>query len=166
LRLRRLPYALDHLETSFTWVGDPTEHELAIAPALSALTDERLGHARAEFDSARNELRHGNLRDAANDAGCAVETALSVLLDSHGRRQPKKYGAERIQAGPLFDALVAAELLDRDRDRDLVFAPITVRDHASHGVGVRPRGLSEAYVKAGVASAGVAIAYLASKLAS
>lgn len=166
LRVRRLPYALDHVETRFRWIGDPAEHQLAIAPALSALSDDRLADARAEFDSARNELRHGNLRDAANDAGCAVETAMSVLLDVHGRSQPSKYGTLRIQAGPLFDALVAAGLLDRNRDRALIFAPITVRDHASHGVGARPQRLSEAYVRAGVADAGVAIAYIASKLPS
>jgi hypothetical protein len=164
LHVRRLPYTLDHLETRFRWIGDPGEHDLAIGPALSALGDPRLAHARAEFDSSRDELRHGNLRDAANDAGCAVETAMSVLLDAHGHSQPSRHGAQRVQAGPLFDALVAVDLFERDRDRHLVFAAITVRDHGSHGVGATPRRLTPEYVKAGIASAGVAIAYIAAKL--
>lgn len=162
-RVRLLPYAIDQNGT-ITWAGEPGLHHVTIAPALAALADPRLANARAEFDKARRELRLGELEDAANDAGCAVESTMAALLHAHGRRQPTKHGKDRVQAGPLFDALGAADVLDRDRDRHLVFAPIDVRDAGSHGAGIKPRRTDRAYVEAGVAAAAVAISYLASKL--
>jgi len=162
-RVRLLPYSIDE-NAIITWAGEPALHELAIGPALAALADPRLAAARDEFEQARRELRLGELDDAANDAGCAVESTMAALLHAHGRRQPTKHGKERVQAGPLFDALEAAALLDRERDRHLIFAPIAVRDPGSHGAGVKPRRLDPAYVEGGIAAAAVAIAYLASKL--
>jgi hypothetical protein len=162
-RVRLLPYAIDQ-NGVITWCGEPGVHELAISPALAALTDSRLATARAEFEQARRELLIGELDDAANDAGCAVETTMAVLLNAYGHRQPQRHGNERVQAGPLFDALKAAGLLDHERDRHLVFAAIDVRDAASHGAGVNPRPLDPAYVDAGLAAAAAAITYLASKL--
>jgi hypothetical protein len=162
-RARLLPYGINE-NGIITWNGEPALHELAIAPALAALADPRLATAHAEFEHARRELCLGELDDAANDAGCAVESTMAVLLDAHKRRQPSKFGKERVQAGPLFDALETAGILDRERDRHLVFGAIDVRDAGSHGAGVKLRQSNRAYVEAGIASAAAAITYLASKL--
>lgn len=162
-RMRGLPYTVSPTD-GVRWVGEPAIRDDAIEPAISALADPRLATARQEFENARRELRAGELDDAANDAGCAVESTMSALLVAHGHKQPKKHGKDRIQAGPLFDALDAVGLLDRERDRHLVFAPIDVRDASSHGAGVGPPRCDSRYVEAGVAAAAVAISYLASRL--
>jgi hypothetical protein len=162
-QVRGLPYTVSASE-GIRWVGEPAIRNDAIEPALSVLTDPRLANARQEFEDARREHRAGELDDAANDAGCAVESTMSALLAAHGHKQPTKHGKARIQAGPLFDALDAVGLLDRERDRHLVFAPIDVRDAGSHGAGVGTPRRDPRYVEAGIAAAAVAITYLASKL--
>jgi hypothetical protein len=158
-----LPYTAS-LREGIQLVGEPVVREYAIEPALSALEDPRLSSARKEFEDARRELRNGQLADAANDAGCAVESTMAALLHAHGRRQPTKHGKERVQAGPLFDALEAAGVVDREGDRHLIFGAIDVRDAGSHGAGIAPRRTDRAYVDAGFGAAAIAITYLASKL--
>jgi hypothetical protein len=146
------------------WIGEPVIREHVSDPGLAALADSRLSNARKEFEDARRELRNGQLDDAANDAGCAVESTMAALLHAHGRRQPTKHGKDRVQAGPLFDALEAAGVVDRERDRHLIFGAIDVRDAGSHGAGISARRTDRAYVEAGVAASAIAISYLASKL--
>ncbi len=162
-RTRGLPYTASAQE-GIQLVGEPVLREHAIEPALSALADSRLSNARKEFEDARRELRNGQLDDAANDAGCAVESTMAALLHAHGRRQPTKHGKDRVQAGPLFDALEAAGVVDREGDRHLIFGAIDVRDAGSHGAGIAQRRTDRAYVEAGFTAAAIAITYLASKL--
>jgi hypothetical protein len=165
-RRRGMPYTASPTD-GIEWVGEPTINEEAIEPALAALTDPRLAPARDEFARARAHLRRGELRDAGKAAGDAVETSLAVLLGAHGGTQPQTDGGDDlVQAGLLFDALKAKELrlLDQDRDHALIFGPIKVRHTCAHGVGATPKSPDPAYVTAGVATAAVAITYLASKL--
>lgn len=142
-------------------------HEQAIEPALAALADPRLADATKEFDKARGHLRRGEYRDAGKAAGDSVETTMAVLLGAHGHPQPQtKHGTDLVQAKYLFDQLKSTKvaLLHEDRDKELLYAPMKVRNACGHGVGVNPTPLDPAYVEAGVAAAAVAIAYLASKL--
>jgi hypothetical protein len=162
--VRLLPYSIDE-HGNITWAGEPAVHQLAIAPALAALADPRLGTARIEFEQARRELRLGELADAANDAGCAVESTMACLLKAHGHAAPRsKHGAERVQATLLFNKLKDVGLLEQERDHALVSAAIQVRHAGSRGAGTKPRQLDRVYVEAGIAAAAIAITYLASKL--
>ncbi len=165
-RVRGLPYSVSANE-GIRWVGEPAVREHAIEPALVALADPRLSTAREEFDKARGHLRRGEFKDAGKWAGDAVETTMAILLAAHGHPQPQtKHGTDLVQANKLWDALKSRTvgLLDEDRDKELIYAPMKVRNACGHGAGANPTPPDHAYVEAGVAAGAVAIAYLASKL--
>ena len=98
-RSRGLPYRASR-EGGIQLVGELVVREHAIEPALSALVDPRLSNARKEFEDARRELRNGKLDDAANDAGCAVESTMAALLHANGRRQPTSMARSGSRPGP------------------------------------------------------------------
>lgn len=161
-----LPYAAS-AGAGIRWVGEPAVREEAVEPALTAFADPRLVAAREEFDKARRELRRVRLKEAGRAAGDAVETTMAVLLAAHGHPQPQtEHGTDLVQASKLFDQLKsnAVALLNEDRDRELIYAPMKVRNTCGHGAGANPPPLEPAYVASGVAAAAVAIVYLASKL--
>jgi hypothetical protein len=165
-RARGLPYTASATD-GIQWVGERAVRKHAIEPALAALADPRLANASEEFDKARGHLRRGELKDAGKWAGDAVETTMAILLGAHGHPQPQtKHGTDLVQAKHLFDQLqsTAVGLLTEDRDKELIYAPMKVRNACGHGAGANPRPPDRAYVEAGVAAAAVAIAYLASKL--
>lgn len=165
-RVRSLPYSASANE-GIRWVGEPAVREHAIEPALVALADPRLSMAREEFDKARRHLRRGEFKDAGKWAGDAVETTMAILLGAHGHPQPQtKHGTDLVQANKLWDVLKSSTvgLLSEDRDKEVIYAPMKVRNACGHGAGANPTPPDQAYVEAGVAAAAVAIAYLASKL--
>jgi hypothetical protein len=161
-----LPYTASDLE-GICWVGAASVRDAAVTPALDALADGRLAPARREFEKARVDFRRGDYRDAGKAAGDAVETAMSVVVDSHGLPHPQtEHGNDLVQAGKLFDVLKGSgvRLLDQDRDHDLIFAAIKVRHTCGHGIGAHPQPVDRHLVEAAIGAAAVAITYLASKL--
>jgi hypothetical protein len=92
---------------------------------------------------------------------------MAILLADHGHPQPQsKHGTDLVQANKLWDQLKsnAVGLLSEDRDKELIYAPMKVRNACGHGAGTDPTPPDSAYVEAGVAAAAIAITYLTSKL--
>ncbi len=165
-RARGLPYTALPGE-GIRYVGEPLVREHAIEPALAVLANPLLVTARAEFEKALGQLRRGEFKEAGRSAGDAVETTMAVLLESYGHPQPQTpHGTDLVQANRLFDQLKskAVRVLNEDRDKDLIYAPMKVRNACAHGAGAKPSPPDPVYVEAGVAAAAIAITYLASKL--
>jgi hypothetical protein len=164
-RARGLPYTALPGE-GIRYVGEQVVREQAIEPALVALANPVLVIARAEFEKALGCLRRGEFKDAGRSAGDAVETTMAALLDNYGHPQPRRtpHGTDLVQANKLFDQLKSKEVraLNEDRDKDLIYAPMKVRNVCAHGAGANPPP-DPAYVEAGVAAAAIAITYLHSK---
>ncbi len=90
------------------------------------------------------------------ESGCAVESAMKVLLDERGVPYDKGQDA----AQKLFDHLVNAGIVPRYMER-MVLAPMTPRNKAGgHGAGAIPHNVAVADAESVVASAAGVIAYL------
>jgi hypothetical protein len=142
----------------FEWIGDPTQHELVIQPALQALDDSRLGGARAEFEEALHKRRLGaakDLEDAVDEAAKAVESLLKVLHAAHNVTPP--HGQ---QVTPLFNSLVTANVLPGYVDKLVVGAAGPRNQMASHGQGATVRAVPEELADASIAAAATAITLL------
>ena len=144
------------------WIGDPGAWETVTAPALAALEDERLGGARDEFEAARIHLRRGSskdLEDAIEEAGKAVESAMKVLLDSHGIAR-----SGRETATPLFNMLRESSIVEAETDQ-LILGVARIRNQwGGHGSGAEPRVPPFSLVEFTVQGAAAAIVFLASRL--
>jgi len=159
---RGVPYKCS-VSGGFEWIGDAEVQRELIAPALAAIHDKRFaGGVRSEFKQARSELREGtpaSRKQAIHEAGCAVESAMKVVLTEH------KIGYKPADTGKaLFDLLERAGLVARYMEPTF-FAVLTPRNKAGgHGGGVQPHEPGEAEASTVVASAAGAIAYLYQKL--
>ncbi len=150
-------------EDGFLWVGDTTVQEQLTEPAVAAISDPRFsGGVRDEFEQARAELRQGTAngrKQAVHEAGCAVESAMKVVLDQH------QLGYDHRDTGQaLFNHLESANLVARFME-PLMFAVLTPRNKtAGHGGGAEALDPGETEAASVVAAAAGAIAYLHSKL--
>jgi hypothetical protein len=157
-RRRGAPWVYS-LGAGFEWIGDAEVDARAIQPALTAIADSRFaGGVKAEFDAARSELALGTpvaLSQSVHQAGCAVESAMKVLLTDNG----VAYGPGDT-AQPLFDHIVVAGVAPREMDR-LVLGAATPRNRwGGHGAGATAHAVTQAEAEAVLASAAVAISYL------
>ena len=88
-RNRGIPWRLDPNE-GFEWIGDQTIEREVMVPALTILNDPRFGPgAGTEFAQARAELKLGTpeaRKQVLQEAACAVESAMKVLLQQRGSR--------------------------------------------------------------------------------
>lgn len=147
----------------FEWVGDAEVRRELIEPALAAIHDGRFaGGVRSEFEQARAELREGtptSRKQAIHEAGCALESAMKVVLAEHQiAYKPTDTGK------PLFELLERAGLVPKYMEPTF-FAVLTPRNKAGgHGGGPEPHEPDEAETSTVVASAAGAIAYLHTKL--
>lgn len=144
----------------FEWIGEQLVERELLAPALTVLNDFRFaGGVRIEFESARNELRVGTpvaRKQAVYEAGCAVESAMKVLLDQHG----VGYDKEHDTAQKLFEHLKAAGVVPSYMERTLLAAAQPRNKKAGHGAGAIAHDVSPAEAEAVVAAAAGAIAHL------
>lgn len=159
---RGIPYRFV-ASKGFEWIGDTIIESELIAPAQAAINDSRFaGGVRDEFEHARAELRHGTAngrKQAVHEAGCAVESAMKVVLD----HQKLSY-AKQDAGQALFNHLESARLVERFME-PLVFAVLTPRNKtAGHGGGAEALDPGEAEAASVVAAAAGVIAYLHSKL--
>jgi hypothetical protein len=161
-RNRGAPWALSPTD-DFEYVGDEQVETELIRPALAAINrPEFAGGVKREFDSARTELSRGTpeaLKQAIHEAGCSVESAMKVVLESHG----VAYDAGDT-ASSLFSRLEAAAVVPRHMEK-LVLVAMTPRNRrGGHGAGAQPHNVDAAEAEAIVAGSAGAITYLASCL--
>lgn len=161
-RNRGAPWALNAAE-GFQYVGDEQVEAELIRPGLAAINrPEFAGGVKREFESARVELNRGTpeaLKQAIHEAGCSVESAMKVVLESHG--VPFDAGDTAL---PLFNHLEAAGVVPRHMEK-LVLVAMTPRNRkGGHGAGAQPHAVDAAEAEAIIAGAAGAIAYLASRL--
>lgn len=160
-RARGVPWAFSG--SGFQWIGDADVDQYLVIPAVTAVNDPRFaGGVRSEFESARAALRVGTpqgRKQAIHEAGCAVESAMKVVLDQHAvSYEPTS------TAHPLFKHLVDADIVPRRLER-LVLAASTPRNKtAGHGAGAIAHNPEQAEAESVVASAAGAISYLRSRL--
>jgi hypothetical protein len=162
LQSRGVPYSFGR-DGVFRWTGDAEVGRELVAPALAAINDARFAaNVRNEFEQARRELRQGTpsgRKKAVHEAGCAVESAMKVVL--HERNAPYKTGDN---ASTLITHLRGAGMLPAYME-PTIYSVITPRNKSGgHGGGVEPLDPGEAEASAVVASAAGAIAYLHTKL--
>lgn len=159
---RGVPYKCS-VAGGFERVGDTEVRRELIEPALAAIHDRRFaGGVRSEFDQARAELREGtpaSRKQAIHEAGCALESAMKVVLTKH------KIAYKPTDTGkPLFELLERAGLVPKYMEPTF-FAVLTPRNKAGgHGAGPEPHEPGETEAGSVVASAAGAIAYLHTKL--
>lgn len=162
---RGIPYRLcgSKADCKFEWRGDPVIDEVAIAPALTALGDRRLSSgASVEFDGAREELRRNSpesRKRAVGEACSAVESTMKVLLEEHGIPLPTPANLSK-----LSDCLIQAGIVEGELREMLVAAGFFGNRKSRHGGGYNAHEVGEKTASTVVASAAVAISYLASKL--
>jgi hypothetical protein len=162
LQNRGIPYRFNGIN-GFAWVGDTEVERELVEPAVAAINDSRFaGGVRDEFQQARRELRHGTpngRKQAVHEAGCAVESAMKVVLTERGL--PFK---ENDSASVLIGHLRTAGLLPNYME-PTINAVITPRNKAAgHGGGVMAVDPGEDEAATVLASAAGAIAYLKKKL--
>lgn len=150
-------------QDGFEFVGDEEVERELILPALAAINrQEFAGGVRSEFESARAELSTGTpqaLKQAVHEAGCAVESAMKVVLDEHGVQRDPRDAARR-----LFDRLEGAGIVPRHMEY-LVLVVMTPRNRlGGHGAGASPHSVDPEEAATVVAGAAGAIAYLATRL--
>jgi len=148
----------------FEYVGDETVEHGLIRPALAAINrGEFSGGVRSEFEAARRELAEGkpaSLKQAIHEAGCAVESAMKVVLEGKG----VPFDKQRDTARKLFDLLESTGIVPRHMEY-FVLSPMTPRNRrGGHGAGSIAHAVDLAEAEAMVAGAAGAIAYLATKL--
>jgi hypothetical protein len=169
---RGIPYRVAGSTSSveFLWAGDAIVEEEAIQPALSALADPRLAEGPGEeFATARRELREGTpaaLKQAVAEASNAVESALKVLLTEHGQPVPASQNVDQ-----LFVACKAANLFPPAADgkgvpvEQILVGPTRFGNRRGrHGGGPVPHNVERDEAEAVVASAAVAITFIAKRL--
>jgi hypothetical protein len=133
---RGVPFKFD-VDNGFEWVGDMEIRSELVEPALAAIHDPRFaGGVYSEFEKARSELRENTAntrKQAVHEAGCAVESAMKVVLDQ------RKIAYKATDTGkPLFDLLEANGLVPRFMEPS-IFAVLTPRNKtAGHGGGAEP----------------------------
>lgn len=162
-RNRGAPWAFSP-EGRFEYVGDETVERDLIRPAIAAINQPQFaGGVRAEFESARRELAEGkpeSLKQAVHEAGCAVESAMKVLLEQKGL----PFDAQRDTANALFERLEVSGVVPRHM-QNLVLAAMTPRNRlGGHGAGANAHTVDLAEAEAVVAASAGAIAYLANLL--
>jgi hypothetical protein len=149
--------------TKFEWTGDLTIAETAVTPALSALDDPRLANgAGVEFKGARDELREDtpeSRKRAVGEACSAVESAMRVLLEESRRPLPKPANLSNLVAALIAEGLVESELKEM-----LTAAGFFGNRKGRHGAGAISHSVSQTTAEAVVASAAVALTYLAKQL--
>jgi hypothetical protein len=158
--LLQMPESDFRLAVEAVVVGGPFE----VAGRITSIdTPEFSGGVQAEFESARRELHDGRqsaLKQAVHEAGCAVESAMKVLLEAHG----VAFDADHDAAGRLFESLVEAGVVPRHM-QNFVLSPVTPRNRrGGHGAGAVPHAVELAEAEAMVAGAAASIAYLAKLL--
>jgi hypothetical protein len=157
-RNRRIEWEFETSE-GFAWIGDEEVEQRAIRPALSAITDARFaGATRSEFDQARVEIALGtpaSLKQAVHESGCAVESAMKVLLAEHSVSFDENDAAFK-----LFDLLTQAGVVPRFMERVVLGAASPRNKRGGHGAGALPHDVPHEMAEAVLASAAVAIAYL------
>ena len=155
---RRIEWEFETGE-GFGWIGDDEVEQRAIRPALSAITDARFaGATRSEFDQARVEIALGtpaSLKQAVHESGCAVESAMKVLLAEHSVSFD-----ENDTAFKLFDLLTQVGVVPRFMERVVLGAASPRNKRGGHGAGALPHDVPHEMAEAVLASAAVAIAYL------
>jgi hypothetical protein len=162
LNARGAPYSFDGIN-GFGWTGDTEIEREQVAPALAAINDVRFaGGVRNEFEQARRELRQGTpngRKQAVHEAGCAVESAMKVVLHERGVPFAATDSGQR-----LFDHLERAGIVPRYM-QPTMFSVLTPRNkRAGHGGGSAIVDPGETEASTVVASAAGAIAYLYGKL--
>lgn len=161
-RARGAPWAFTHPD-GFEYVGDEEVERELIRPALAAINrPEFAGGVRAEFEAARSELAKGTpaaLKQAVHEAGCAIESAMKVVLSSHGVEYQ-----QGDTASPLFDRLEAAGIVPRPMQNHVLVAMTPRNKWGGHGAGAAAHEVDPDVVEAVVAGAAGAIAYLATQL--
>ena len=157
-----MPFKFD-VDNGFEWVGDMEIRRELVEPALAAIHDPRFaGGVYSEFEKARSELRENTAntrKQAVHEAGCAVESAMKVVLDQ------RKIAYKATDTGkPLFDLLEADGLVPRFMEPS-IFAVLTPRNKtAGHGGGAEPLDPGKAETESIIAAAAGVIAYLHTKL--
>lgn len=162
-RNRGVPWTFS-VTGKFEYVGDEVVERDLIRPAAAAINRaEFSGGVRAEFEAARRELAEGkpaSLKQAVHEAGCAVESAMKVVLERHG----VAFDGQRDTANKLFDLLESAGLVPRHM-QNFVLSPMTPRNRrGGHGAGAIAHAVDLAEAEAMVAGAAGSIAYLAKRL--
>jgi hypothetical protein len=155
---RNVPYRFDS-DLSAGWHGDKAVHDEVVEPTLSALSDERLGVTRGDFDEALAQLRVGTAKarkDAVNHGVKAVEGVLKAVLQDRGLELPPQTQARRLWS-KLQDAGVVL-----DESEPLVDAATRVSNkRARHSSSDE---ISGAEAEASVMSAAVAVRFFSSFL--
>lgn len=159
-RNRGAPWKFVH-PGGFEYVGDEQVEQLQIRPALAAINRAEFADGvKGDFDTARAELASGTpaaLRQAVHAAGCAVESAMKVVLD----QRKIAYDSKRDTAGKLFEHLEAAGVVPSYM-KDLVLVAMTPRNRVGgHGAGAVAHAVDPGAAEAVVSGAAGAIAYLA-----
>lgn len=148
----------------FEWVGDRETYRRTVAPARSALQDERLAGARSEFEDALAKRRTGtpkDLEDAIDEAAKAVESAMEVVLDAHSIPLPPK---SKKTAEPLWTALRDGKIVPTPT-KDAILAPSRLRNvFSGHGTGASPRVVPDDTPDLAIQAASAALTYLARRL--
>jgi len=161
-RNRGAPWAFS--EGGFEYVGDETIERDVIRPAIAAINrPEFSGGVRSEFEAARRELADGkpaSLKQAVHEAGCAVESAMKVVLEHHS----VPFDAQRDTAAKLFELLESGGLVPRHM-QNFVLSPLTPRNRrGGHGAGATAHAVDLTEAEAMVAGAAGSISYLAKRL--
>jgi hypothetical protein len=161
-QIRGAPWAFSQLG-GFEYVGDEEVDRELIQPALAAINrPEFAGGVRAEFEAARSELAKGTpdaLKQAIHEAGCAVESAMKVVLG----RQSAAYD-QGDTASRLFEHLEQAGIVPRYM-QNLVLVAMSPRNRlGGHGAGDTPHDVDPDEAASVVSGAAGAIAYLATRL--
>lgn len=146
-------------DAGFQWVGDEVVERELLRPAVAVLNDPRFaGGVRSEFESARNELRTGTAvarKHAVYECGCAVESAMKVLLDEREIAYDAHDTAQK-----LFEHLVAAGLVPHYMERTVLAPAVPRNKTAAHGAGAISHSVSIEQAEAIVAATAGSIAYL------
>lgn len=161
-RNRGAPWAFS--KDGFEYVGDETIERDVIRPAIAAINQpEFSGGVRSEFEAARRELADGkptSLKQAVHEAGCAVESAMKVVLE----RNNVPFDPQRDTASKLFEHLESGGLVPRHM-QNLVLSALTPRNRrGGHGAGATAHAVELAEAEAAVAGAASSISYLAKRL--
>jgi hypothetical protein len=142
----------------FEWVGDEEIERTAVLPALSAVSDPRFaGGVKSDFESARAELALGTpkaLSQSVHQSGCAIESAMKVVLNERQIAYDAKDTAQR-----LFEHLVQNGIVTRDMERLVLGAATPRNKKGGHGAGATPHQVAPEDAEAVLGSAAVAIAY-------
>jgi hypothetical protein len=153
-----VPYRLTE-DGLVEWVGDEALHEVVMAPALAALSDERVGIAREDFEHALANVRRGSVKsrkDAVNDATKALEGAMVATLEANGHSAP-----QRRQVWPLCEELRDRGVVPREL-MELITAGSKVSN--ARGRHTNPEPVTQAEAEASVAAVAIAITYLSTRL--